>query len=90
MGKPCNLIYATLDREGNRSQPFRTLFLQEMIARGVICPSLVVSYSHTDQDIDVTIQAVYESLQVYRRALDEGVENYLVGNPVQPVFRKYC
>ena len=29
------------------SQPMRTLFLQETIRRGVLMPSLVVSYSHT-------------------------------------------
>lgn len=88
-GRPCNLIYATRDSEGNRSQSFRTLFLQEMIRRGVICPSLVVSYSHSDEDIDCTIQAVGEALFVYKKALDEGVEKYLVGRPVQPVFRKF-
>jgi glutamate-1-semialdehyde 2,1-aminomutase len=88
-GRPCNLIFATRDRAGNRSQAFRALFLQEIIRRGVIAPSLVVSYSHTDQDIDRTVEAVCEALQVYRRALDEGVEKYLVGRPVKPVFRKF-
>ncbi|MBE0695797.1 MAG: glutamate-1-semialdehyde 2,1-aminomutase [Anaerolineaceae bacterium] len=88
-GKPVNLIFATRDQEKNRSQAFRALFMQEMIERGVICPSFVVSFSHTDQDIDRTIDAVCESLVVYRKALDEGVEKYLVGRPVKPVFRKF-
>lgn len=89
IGRPVNLIFATRDPEGNRSQAFRTLFLQEMLQRGVISPSLVVSFSHTDQDIDQTVEAVCESLVVYRKALDEGVGKYLVGRPVKPVFRKY-
>jgi glutamate-1-semialdehyde 2,1-aminomutase len=88
-GKPVNLIFATRDQEKNRSQSFRALFMQEMIERGVICPSFVVSFSHTDQDIDRTIDAVCESLVVYRKALDEGVEKYLIGRPVKPVFRKF-
>jgi glutamate-1-semialdehyde 2,1-aminomutase len=88
-GKPVNLVFATRDQEGNRSQVFRALFMQEMIQRGVICPSFVVSFSHTDQDIDRTIAAVCETLVVYRKALDEGAEKYLVGRPVKPVFRKY-
>jgi hypothetical protein len=29
-------------------------------------------------------------MYVYRRAIDEGVEGYLVGRPVKPVFRKYA
>jgi glutamate-1-semialdehyde 2,1-aminomutase len=88
-GKPCNLIYVTRDQDKNRSQPFRTLFLQETIKRGVIAPSLVVSFSHTDQDIDRTIEAIGASLNVYRKALAEGVEKYLVGRSVKPVFRPF-
>jgi glutamate-1-semialdehyde 2,1-aminomutase len=88
-GKPCNLIYITRDQDKNRSQAFRTLFLQEIIKRGVIAPSLVVSFSHTDRDIDTTIEAIGESLNVYRKALAEGVEKYLVGRPVKPVFRPF-
>jgi len=90
LGKPCCLIYGTRDHDMQRSQPFRTLFLQELVKRGILAPSLIVSYSHTDKDIDKTIEAVHESLHVYRKALNEGIENYLIGKPVKPVFRKYC
>jgi glutamate-1-semialdehyde 2,1-aminomutase len=72
------------------SQHFRTLFLQELIKHRILAPSFIVSYSHTDKDIDRTIDAVHESLQIYRKALDEGIDNYLIGRPVQPVFKKYC
>ena len=88
-GKPCNLIYIARDQEKNRSQPFRTLFLQETLKRGVIAPSLVVSFSHADDDIDKTIEAIAESLTIYRKALEEGIENYLKGRSVKPVFRKF-
>lgn len=89
LGKPCNLVFATRDQQKNRSQEFRTLFLQEIIKRGVIAPSFVVSYSHSDRDIDRTIDAVGEALAIYRKALDEGIEKYLIGRPVKPVFRKF-
>ena len=88
-GKPCNLIYVTKDRDKQRSQAFRTLFLQEIIKRGIIAPSLVVSFSHRDEDIQQTVEAIAEALDVYRQALEEGVEKYLVGRTVQPVFRKF-
>jgi glutamate-1-semialdehyde 2,1-aminomutase len=87
LGHPSNLVFATLDASGQRSHAFRTLFLQEMIRRGVIGPSFVVSASLTDADIDHTVDAVGDVLRVYRRALDEGVERYLEGRPVKPVFR---
>jgi len=88
-GRPCNLIFATYDQWGNRSQAFRTLFMQEMIRRGVIAPSFVVSFSHTDSDIERTAEAVYEAHAVYRKALDEGIARYLEGRPVKPVNRRY-
>jgi glutamate-1-semialdehyde 2,1-aminomutase len=89
-GRFCCLVYATRDRDKNPSQPFRTLFLQETIKRGLLAPSLVVSYSHTDQDIDRTISIIDETLAIYRKALEDGVDKYLLGRPVKPVFRKFC
>jgi glutamate-1-semialdehyde 2,1-aminomutase len=89
LGRPCCLLYATLDREGKPSQALRTLLLQEMVRRGVLMPSLVVSYSHTDEDVDNTVAAMDGALAVYRKAIDEGVERYLVGRPSQPVYRRY-
>lgn len=88
-GKPCNLVYFTCDANKERSQAFRTLFLQEIIKRGILAPSLVVSYSHSDEDIDQTVDAISDALQVYRLALEDGVEKYLVGRSVKPVFRKF-
>lgn len=88
-GKPCNLIFYTRDQDKKPSQPFRTLFMQEMVKRGIIAPSLVVSYSHSDRDIDRTVEAVAEALIVYRKALEEGVDKYLVGASVKPVMRKF-
>lgn len=89
LGRPCNLIYFTRDADKQPSQPFRTLFLQETMKRGLLMPSLVVSYSHSDQDIDRTVEAIGESLLVYRRALEEGVDKFLVGRPVKPAVRRY-
>jgi glutamate-1-semialdehyde 2,1-aminomutase len=89
LGRPCNLVFVTRDRDGNRSQAFRTLFMQELIRHGVIAPSFVVSFSHTDADIDRTGEAVYEAHRVYRRALEDGIEKYLEGRAVKPVNRRY-
>jgi glutamate-1-semialdehyde 2,1-aminomutase len=88
-GLPCCLAYATLDNSLAPSQAFRTLFLQETIRRGVLIPSLVVGYSHTDEDVDRTIEAVDGALEVYSKALDDGVKKHLYGRPSQIVYRKY-
>jgi glutamate-1-semialdehyde 2,1-aminomutase len=90
LGRPCNLVYATRDEKREPSQRYRALFLQELIRHGVLAPSFVVSFSHSDEDIDRTLAAVDAALWVYRRALEEGVDRFLVGPPVKPVFRAYC
>jgi len=87
LGKPACMVLVSKDQKGRPSQAFRTLMLQETIKRGLIMPSLVVSYSHGDKDIDLTIDAIDNALHVYRKALDEGVEHYLVGRPSKVVYR---
>jgi glutamate-1-semialdehyde 2,1-aminomutase len=87
-GRPCCLVYGTRDQDKQPSQGFRTLFLQECIKRGILASSLVVSYSHTEQDIDRTNDALHEAMIVYGKALSDGLEKYLVGRPVKPAIRK--
>jgi glutamate-1-semialdehyde 2,1-aminomutase len=89
MGRPCNLVFRTKDRKGEPSQAFRTLFLQELIRGGILAPSFVVSFSHSDADIDRTIDVVDKALGVYAQALDDGIEDHLIGRAVKPVNRKY-
>lgn len=86
-GRPGNLIYFTLDQHKQRSQPFRTLFLQETLRRGLLAPNLVLNHSHGDAEIDRAVDAIADALAVYRGALEDGIDRYLVGRPVKPVFR---
>ena len=87
IGRDCNLVFATRDVAGERSQGFRTLFLQELLDRGVLSPSFVVSLAHDDEAIDRTIAAVEGALPAYERALEGGLEGVLRGRPVQPAIR---
>ena len=88
-GRDCSLFFGTRDADKKPSQPFRTLFLQQSLHRGLLAPSFIMSYSHSDADIDRTIDIVGESLLVYRDALTNGVEKYLEGRPVKPVYRRF-
>jgi glutamate-1-semialdehyde 2,1-aminomutase len=82
------MVYLSLDANGAASQPFRTLFMQEIARAGILAPSLVTSYSHTNDDIDRTIDAVDRALAVYRKALENGIDHYLEGPSVRPVFTR--
>jgi glutamate-1-semialdehyde 2,1-aminomutase len=89
-GRASCLVYGTRDAEGKPSQAFRSLFLQETIRRGILAPSLVVGYTHTDADIDRTVEAIDGALLVYAQALEDSVERHLVGRPSKVVFRRYA
>ncbi|WP_067709822.1 glutamate-1-semialdehyde 2,1-aminomutase [Nocardia yamanashiensis] len=91
IGRPSCLVYATRDAAGRPSQPFRTLFLQELLERGVLGQSFVTSAAHTDADIDHTLDAVRDAAAVYRKALDQGsVDGLLNGRPVAPALRRHA
>ncbi|WP_329124870.1 glutamate-1-semialdehyde 2,1-aminomutase [Streptomyces sp. NBC_01465] len=88
-GRASNLVYATLDESGLPSQEYRTLFLRQLLAGGVLAPSLVVSSALTDADIDHTVDVVAQACAVYRKALDAGDPSaWQGGRPVKPVFRR--
>ena len=90
-GRPSCLVFGTKDNEGHPSQPFRTLFIQELLRRGVLAQSLVISAAHTDTDIEQTILAVEGALEVYARAIDAGTtDGFLQGRPVAPALREFA
>ena len=77
------------DRSGQPSAGLRTLFMQEMIARGVLFQGIVAPcYSHSSDDVARFAEACAASLDVYQRGVEEGFAKYLVGEPAKPVFRK--
>lgn len=88
-GIECSPYYLTFDQNGENSLGLRTLFSQEMIKNGVMMPWLAISYAHGEKELEITKNALEKTFEVYRKAVDEGYEKYLVGNPIKPVFRKY-
>ncbi|KJS53123.1 glutamate-1-semialdehyde 2,1-aminomutase [Streptomyces rubellomurinus] len=90
-GRASNLVFATLDEHGRPSQEYRTLFLRQLLAGGVLAPSFVVSSALDDADIDHTVEAVGRACAVYRKALDAAdPAPWLGGRPVKPVFRRFA
>jgi len=91
LGRPSCLVFATKDHNGQPSQAFRTLFIQELLRRGVLGQSLVISAAHTDADIEQTIEATAGALSVYARAVEAGsTDGLLVGRPVAPAMREFA
>ena len=88
-GPPISMSYVTHDASGKPSMEFRTLFAQEMVRHGVLMSWIAVSLSHGDTELNLTFEAARKALQIYAKALTEGVDRYLEGSAVKPVFRKY-
>jgi len=88
IGRPCCLNYVAKDAAHKPSSLMRALFLQETIRRGVLMSSMVVTYSHSDQDVDQTLAAIDDALGVYAKAITGDATHFLVGPPPRPVYRR--
>ena len=88
-GVSCSPSYKTKDQDGKMSLSFKTLFMQEMIKNGILMPWISIAFRHTDEILNKTLVAVDKSLEIYKKALTNGIHNYLIGPPVKPVFRKF-
>ncbi|MCG8995490.1 glutamate-1-semialdehyde 2,1-aminomutase [Laribacter hongkongensis] len=88
-GPVCSPWYATFDLARQASLSLRTLFSQEMIRNGVLMPWIALSMRHGEDELRLTADALDRALPVYRKALEEGVDKYLVGPAIKPVFRKF-
>jgi glutamate-1-semialdehyde aminotransferase len=81
---------ATFDATAGDPLIQKSLMQQEMIKRGVLWQGFHnMCFSHSDEDVNYTLQAVEESLTILKKAVEENkLKEMLKGEPVQPVFRK--
>lgn len=88
-GPSANPYYNTLTSDGLPWFELRTLFAQEMIKQGVLMPWLAFSYRHGDAELEKSRKALEIAMNVCARGVAEGVENYLIGPAIKPVFRRF-
>ena len=88
-GISCSPYYLTFDKDGSNSLGLRTLFSQEMIKNSILMPWIALSYSHGKTELKITEKALQNVFSVYKKAVNEGYEKYLIGDAIKPVFRKY-
>lgn len=90
---PCNwfISFSFFDYMKEINLSYRTLFLQEMIKRGVLFQGIFVPcYSHCEEDVFYFLEVFKESLNVYSKALNaKTTDGLLIGKSIKPVFRKY-
>lgn len=90
MGYPCLFALVCKNQAGAPDDFFRTLMMQEMIARGVLFQGLLyTTWSHQQAEMDHIVAAFDESCAVYRQAVESGsTAGLLQGPAAKPVFRK--
>ncbi len=88
-GFVCSPYYLTLNSSSENSLELCTLFSQEMIRNKVLMPWIALSDRHGEEELALTGQALDATFQIYRKAWDESVANYLVGSAIKLVFRKF-
>ena len=90
VGYPCLAALMCKDEAGRADDGFRTLFMQEMIANGVLFQGIFYpTWSHGASELDTVARAFDAACAIYRRAIEAGsVERLLVGPPAKPVFRR--
>jgi glutamate-1-semialdehyde 2,1-aminomutase len=90
LGYPCFFVVVCRNSAGVPDDAYRTLMMQEMIARGVLFQGLFYpTWSHQQPEMDHLVMAFDESCAVYRRAIEIGTtDGLLIGKPAKAVFRK--
>tara|TARA_B110001452_G_scaffold119986_1_gene99545 strand:+ start:4603 stop:5946 length:1344 start_codon:yes stop_codon:yes gene_type:complete len=75
--------------KGESDLSIKTLMMQEMIKNGIMFQGFFLPcFSHTKEDIHIFSKAFSSSLDILKNAIETGVDKYLIGNSIKPVFRK--
>ena len=86
----CRPVMVCLDHDRRPSPAHRTLFLQELIARGVFMPWICPSYRHGSSELDQTADACAHAARIYAQAIERrSVDGLLDGPAAKPVMRRY-
>ena len=88
-GPDIALEYALLDSDSVPCLKLRTLFNQEMIRHGVLMPWISPSLAHDAEALEKTTEAATAALSTVRKAVETDISNFLVGDAIRPVFRKW-
>ena len=90
LGYPCLFALVCRSPAGVPDDAYRTLMMQEMIARGVLFQGLFYpTWSHQQAEMDHLAIAFDESCAVYRKAIKAGTtDGLLIGRSAKAVFRK--
>ena len=88
-GAACSPNFVVCGKDKKPSLEYRTVFCQEMINNKILMPYIAIAYEHKNRDIDMTLEASRKAMKIYSDALNGDVSQFISGNVIKPVFRKF-
>lgn len=87
-GYPCRLAFEYADENGKKDWLYNSIFMQECVKRGVLLGwSIFPCYTHTDSDIDFTLNVFEDAMKVYKKALQSNnPASFMEGEPLKIVL----
>lgn len=87
-GYHCRMAFDYKDNKGKRDWLYNSIFMQECVKRGVLLGwSVLPCYTHTDEDINVTLNVFEDAMKIYKKAIDSGnPSSYMDGEPLKIIL----
>lgn len=87
-GYHCRMAFDYKDNNGKRDWLYNSIFMQECVKRGVLLGwSIFPCYTHTDKDIDFTLNVFEDAMKVYKKALEsKNPASFMEGEPLKIVL----
>lgn len=90
IGFDCNPQIVCTQADGSYWPELQTSFHQEMISWGVLMPWITITYSHGQEELDLTFEVLQKSMRKISTVLESGkIRESFNGDPVRPVFRPF-
>ncbi len=88
-GANCSPNFVVCGKDKMPSLEHRTVFCQELLKNGILLPYIAIAYEHTEKEIDAALEASRKAMKAYCDSLNGDVNEFISGNVIKPVFRKY-
>ena len=90
IGFDCNPQILCTYEDGSFWPALHTSFHEEVISWGVLIPWISITYSHGEEELGRTLEALRHGMRKVKRALEAGnVEDSFAGPCIKPVFRPF-
>ncbi|MCB2340756.1 aminotransferase class III-fold pyridoxal phosphate-dependent enzyme [Clostridium estertheticum] len=87
-GYNCRMAFDYKDSKGNRDWLYNSIFMQECVKRGILLGwSIFPCYTHTEKDIEFTLNVFEDAMRVYKKAIESGnPASFMEGEPLKIVL----